>query len=77
MTKDEKIRIRNLRLKPDGDSEDGKRAFYVGNDENLKIEVDTDDCNDEMAKAAFKRVMLIVNLCSGMEIEEIREFLTP
>ena len=72
MSKDDKIRIQNLRLKADGDSGDCKRAFYVGNDENLRIEVDTDDCNGAMAKAAFRRVMVITNLCAGMEVEEVR-----
>lgn len=69
MTKYDKIAIRNLRLKADGESEDNKRAFWVGNDNNLKIEIDTDDCDGALAKAAFRRIAAIVNLCEGLEVE--------
>lgn len=72
MTKDDKIRIRNLRIKYDGTTGDCKSAFYVGNDDNLRITVDTDDCDSELAKAAFKRVMTIVNMCQGLEIAQIK-----
>ncbi len=72
MTNNQKIHILNLKLAADGDSGDCKRAFYLGNDDNLRIEVDTDDCDRAAAKAAFRRVMLIVNLCAGMEVDELR-----
>jgi hypothetical protein len=75
MTKNDKIAIRDLKLKSDGDSGDYKRAFWVGNDYNLTIEVNTDDCDRTMAKAAFRRVAVIVNLCAGLEVDELRAML--
>lgn len=55
----------NLTLKWDGDTGDGKRAFVVAeqNDgwNDLRIEVDTDDCNSEFARRAMQTVIDRVN----------------
>jgi len=55
----------DLKLKWDGNTGDGKRAFVVAesNDgwQDLRIEVDTDDCDSEFAKAAMQEVIDRVN----------------
>ena len=54
-----------LALVWDGDTGDGKRAFVVAeqNDgwQDLRIEVDTDDCDSDFAKAAMQEVIDRVN----------------
>jgi len=57
---------------PEGsDSGDGKRMFLVAdtNDgwNDLRIEIDTDDCDSDHAKAWAKRIMDCVNACKGIE----------
>ena len=56
----------NITLKWDSNSGDGKRAFVVAeqNDgwQDLRIEVDTDDCDRAHAKAAMQEV---INRCNN------------
>jgi hypothetical protein len=53
------------KLKLDGDSGDGKRQFVVANNNNgwedLRIEVDTDDCDSKYAKAFMNHIIKVVN----------------
>ncbi len=48
-------------LKWDGDSGDGKRAFVVAKENDgwrdLRIEIDTDDCDPDHAKAMMQVVI--------------------
>lgn len=50
-----------ITLKWDGESGDGKRAYVVAKEndgwKDLRIEVDTDDCNKKYAKKMMKEVM--------------------
>ena len=59
----------DLKLKWEGNTGDGKRAFVVAasNDgwRDLRIEVDTDDCDSEFAKAAMQEVIDRVNAANG------------
>jgi len=59
----------NVTLKWDGKSGDGKRAFVVAeqNDgwQDLRIEVDTDDCDSKHAKAMMQEV---INRCNAAEL---------
>lgn len=54
-----------FKIVPDGDSGDYKRAFYCAETDNedldLRIEVDTDDCDARRAKAAMKVVIRALN----------------
>lgn len=54
-----------LTLKFTEDSGDGKRAFYEAEENDgycdLRIEVDTDDCDGEHAKKMMREVMRRVN----------------
>lgn len=55
------MKIPKGKLKPDGDSGDGKRMFIVGtfNDgsHDLRIEIDTDDCDGDFARACAKELI--------------------
>lgn len=50
-----------ITLKWDGESGDGKRAFVVAKEndgfQDLRIEVDTDDCDGEHAKKMMSEVI--------------------
>ncbi len=66
--------ILNGKIIPDPEgasSGDGKRMFLVAstNDgwEDLRIEIDTDDCDSKHAKLWAKRIMECVNICTGIE----------
>jgi hypothetical protein len=54
-----------LTLKWNGDSGDGKRSFVVAEEndgwKDLRIEVDTDDCDSEYAKKTMQEV---INRCN-------------
>lgn len=69
--------ILNGKLKLDGESGDGKRAFMVAdtNDgyQDLRIEVDTDDCDSVFAKKWQKRVIQCVNACRGIQNPVVAE----
>ena len=58
MSKPTKLKIT---LKWDGETGDGKRAFVVAEEndgyKDLRIEVDTDDCDGKHAKKLMKEVM--------------------
>lgn len=63
--------IINGKLSIDGSSGDGKR-LYMSADTNdgwkdLRIEIDTDDCDDEHAKMWAKRIVACVNFFYGNE----------
>lgn len=57
-----------LTLKWDGDSGDHKRAFVVAEEndgwKDLRIEVDTDDCDSQHAKAMMQEVIDRCNACN-------------
>lgn len=59
----------NITLKWDGNSGDGKRAFVVAQEndgwQDLRIEVDTDDCDRQHALTAMQEVM---NRCNAAEV---------
>jgi hypothetical protein len=63
--------ILNGRLKKDGDSGDFKRTFVVANTndgyQDLRIEIDTDDCDSKFAKQWRDRIIACVNACRGIE----------
>jgi len=50
-----------LTLKWDGETGDGKRAFVIAEEndgwKDLRIEIDTDDCDGENAKAMMQEVI--------------------
>ena len=54
-----------ITLKWDGDSGDGKRAFVVAKEndgwKDLRLELDTDDCDGEHAKKIMREIMRRVN----------------
>ena len=58
-------------LKWDGDTGDGKRAFVVAtqNDgwQDLRIEVDTDDCDSKHAKAAMQ---IVIDRCNAYSSDQ-------
>lgn len=55
----------------DGSSGDGKRMFLVAdtNDgwHDLRIEIDTDDCDTKFAKLWAKRIIDCVKFCQGLD----------
>lgn len=63
-------KIINGRLHIAGSSDDGKRLFIEAdtNDgwQDLRIEVDTDDCDSKYAKAWADRLIQCVNSCCGV-----------
>ena len=71
MTKEQTAKIVNGKIVTDGDSGDRKRTFLVCNKndgwEDLRIEIDTDDCDYDYAKAWAKRIMDCINACIGVE----------
>lgn len=54
-----------ITLKRTGESGDGKRAFFAAEEndgwQDLRIEVDTDDCDRKHAEAMMEEVMRRVN----------------
>lgn len=58
------------RIINDGDSGDHKRMFLVSDTNDgwcdLRIEIDTDDCDSKFAKLWAQRIMDCVNACHGV-----------
>lgn len=58
----------NVTLHWDGESGDGKRAFVLAKENDgwsdLRIEVDTDDCDSDHAKAAMQ---VVIDRCNSHE----------
>ena len=58
-----------ITLKWDGEAGDGKRAFVVAEEndgwQDLRIEVDTDDCDGKHAKAMMEEVIRRCNAANG------------
>lgn len=63
--------ILNAEIKNDGSTGDGKAMFLVSstNDgwSDLRIEIDTDDCDSKFAKLWAKRIIECVAACKGIE----------
>ena len=66
--------ILNGRIIPDpqgSNSGDGKRAFFVVDTNDgwcdLRIELDTDDCDSKFAKKWMQRIIDCVDACRGIE----------
>jgi len=63
--------ILNGKIVTNGSTGDGKRMFLAANTndswKDLRIEIDTDDCDSTFAKKWAKRIIKCVEACRGIE----------
>lgn len=75
-------KILNGKLEITGKTDDGKRLFIGESDnddtwEELRIEVDTDDCDSKYAEEWAKRICDCVNACRGVVNPSVMEGANP